>query len=113
MSLGMTMQAKAAQLREKLIASGIAADEVHRTIFRNIYPLPHRLWWTLRVTLNSDPFTAEWQFVEDLALARTVHDVDQAVFDYHCQRHEYRAFLMRPSRRRARSYFHRVMTSRH
>lgn len=105
------MQTQPLKLKDQLVASGVAANDVHQTIFRNVYPLPHRVWWTLRVTLNRDPFTAEWQFVDDLAVARTVSDIDEALFDYRCQRRDYKVFLLHPSRHRARSYFSRVMKS--
>jgi len=97
------------KLKSRLLANGITAEKVHETIFRNIYPLPQRLWWKLRLALNFNPFTAERQFVDDLAHASSADEIDQAMFDYLNERHEYKALLMRPSRKRARSYFHRVM----
>jgi hypothetical protein len=96
-------------LREKLIAARVRHDEVLVTIFRNIYPLPSRIWWWLRIKLRFDPFTAEREFLDDLVNARRMSDVEDSLRDYHNHQPEYKVFLMRPSRRRVKGYFKRVM----
>jgi len=95
-------------VREKLSAEGIGKDEVLAVIFRNVYPLPARLWWWLRVKLSFDPFTAEREFLNDLGDARTITDIDIASHDYRFQSPERKAWFMKPSRRRAKDYFRRV-----
>ena len=95
-------------VREKLSAKGITNDEILTVIFRNIYPLPSRMWWWLRIRLSFDPFTAEREFLNDLGNARNINDVDVAAQDYRFQSPERKAWFMKPSRRRAKDYFRRV-----
>ena len=95
-------------VREKLSAAGVANDEVLAVIFRNIYPLPSRIWWWLRIRFSFDPFTAEREFLNDLGDARSITDIDVASQDYRFQSSERKAWFMKPSRRRAKDYFRRV-----
>ena len=96
-------------LREKLMADGISEDKVLITIFRNIYPLPSRIWWWVRIKLRFNPFTAERDFLDDMAKAQYMGDVEEALRDYHYHQPEYKVFFMKPSRRRVKDYFKRIM----
>ena len=95
-------------VREKLQAGGIRSDEVLSVIFHNVYPLPSRIWWWLRVRFSFDPFTAEREFLHDLGNARNTNDIDVASQDYHFQSPDRKAWFMKPSRRRAKDYFRRI-----
>jgi len=95
-------------VRQKLQAEGIQNDEILFVIFRNIYPLPSRIWWWLRVKLSFDPFTAEREFLDDMGNAQSIRDIDLASQDYRFQSPERKAWFMKPSRRRAKDYFRRV-----
>ena len=95
-------------VREKLVTEGIGNDEVLAVIFRNVYPLPSRIWWWVRIRLSFDPFTAEREFLNDVGNARCLSDIDVASQDYRFQSPERKTWFMKPSRRRAKRYFHRV-----
>lgn len=102
------LHSKKMTVREKLTAAGVANDEVLPSIFRNVYPLPARIWWWLRVRFSFDPFTAEREFLNDLGDARNITDIDVAAQDYRYQSPERKAWFMKPSRRRAKDYFRQV-----
>ena len=91
------------------MADGISEDKVRNTICRNVYPWPSRIWWRVRLDLGFDPFTAEREFLDDLVKAQRMSDVEEALRDYHYHQPEYKVFLMKPSRRRVKDYFNRIM----
>lgn len=95
-------------IREKLSTDGIEKDEILTVIFRNIYPLPSRIWWWVRVRLSFDPFTAEREFLNDVGDARCIRDIEIASQDYRFQSPERKSWFMKPSRRRTKSYFRRI-----
>jgi hypothetical protein len=92
-------------VREKLIAKGCKESQVIEEIFKNIYPHRLRVWWGICRFCSRAKTTPEIAFAQGLAEATSLQDLSDLHWDYRHALPSEKTFLMKPSRKRVRSYF--------
>jgi len=70
------------KIRDILILSGVSEKQVAREIYSKIFPWYARIFASIGLLFGGDPFTAEYQFVLELADCSSGEDIDECFFSY-------------------------------
>ena len=93
-----------------LISLGVPEKDVKWKISSRIFPWYARAFESARLLLGGDPFTAEYQFVSELADSSSRQDIEECFFSYRTNLTEgnrifRRIFGLSPRRHRVFSFY--------
>ena len=70
------------KIRDILILSGVPEKQVTREIYSKIFPWYARIFASIGLLFGGDPYTAEYQFVSEIADSSSLQDIEECFFSY-------------------------------